>query len=175
MASVQKIDSKTLSEWLKKDQAVLVDVREPGEYRSERIAHAKNLPLSLVNIDEAHLPEHRHKKLVLHCRSGRRAQMACEKLLQEGVDYDIWNLEGGIDAWKASGLPIATGQRKVIPLDRQIQIVVGSLVFTTVLLGMNVNESYLFLSAFFGAALVFAGVTGWCGVGKLLSLMPWNK
>jgi len=46
---------------------------------------------------------------------------------------------------------------------------------TGVILSLTVNQNWVFLSAFFGAGLVFAGSTGWCGLAILLSKMPWNR
>ena len=60
-------------------------------------------------------------------------------------------------------------------LMRQVQITAGALVLAGVLLGAYVAPGWYGLSAFFGAGLVFAGVTGWCGMAKLLAVMPWNR
>jgi hypothetical protein len=48
-------------------------------------------------------------------------------------------------------------------------------VVTGAVLAMAVNPGFIWLSAFIGAGLVFAGSTGWCGMAKLLSAMPWNR
>jgi len=61
-----------------------------------------------------------------------------------------------------------------IPVMRQVQITAGSLVVLGVALAA-VSPWFLALSAFVGCGLVFAGATGWCGMAKLLALMPWNK
>ena len=58
---------------------------------------------------------------------------------------------------------------------RQVQIVAGSLVVLGVVLGLLVAPSFFALSAYVGAGLVFAGSTGWCGMAKLLAVMPWNR
>jgi len=127
MANINNIDSLTLNEWLKNNEAVLIDVREVVEYKACSIPDSKHLPLSQVTIDKAHLPEHKDKKLVLHCKSGKRSMMACEKLIQEGVNFDIWNLEGGIEAWQATNLPIISN-KNILPLERQVQVAVGSFI-----------------------------------------------
>jgi len=57
---------------------------------------------------------------------------------------------------------------------RQVQITIGTLNLTGVLLTLFVNINFVFLPAFLGAGLVFAGSTGWCGMAKLLAMMPWN-
>jgi predicted branched-subunit amino acid permease len=58
---------------------------------------------------------------------------------------------------------------------RQVQIAAGSLVVIGVLLGALVHPGFYALSAFVGAGLVFAGVSGFCGMARLLVLMPWNR
>ena len=58
---------------------------------------------------------------------------------------------------------------------RQVQIAAGMLVLAGVLLGVFVAPAFLGLSAFVGAGLLVAGVTGWCGMANLLRIMPWNR
>lgn len=56
-----------------------------------------------------------------------------------------------------------------------MRIVAGSLVLAGAALGYWVQDSYIGLSAFVGAGLVFAGVTDYCPMLKTLALMPWNQ
>jgi len=63
MATIHNVDVQTLNKWLNSGEAVLVDVRETGEYQSEHIEGARNLPLSKVTLDGVHLPEHEGKKI----------------------------------------------------------------------------------------------------------------
>jgi rhodanese-related sulfurtransferase len=58
---------------------------------------------------------------------------------------------------------------------RQVQIVAGSLVLIGVCLGWLVAPGFFALSAFVGAGLTFAGISGFCGMAKLLALLPWNR
>ena len=58
---------------------------------------------------------------------------------------------------------------------RQVQITAGGLVLMGVLLGTFVAPGFFSLSAFVGAGLMFAGMTGWCGMANLLRVMPWNR
>ena len=60
-------------------------------------------------------------------------------------------------------------------LERQVRIAAGSLVVLGSLLGFFVSPFFLGISAFVGAGLVFSGVTNTCGMGMLLSKMPWNQ
>jgi len=105
--SVQTIDAPTLKLWLEQDEVVVVDVREPMEHEAENIAEAMLIPLGAIT--KSALPEIGNgRKLVLHCRSGKRSQYACEQLLQEDPSLEIYNLEGGILEWIARGHPVNT-------------------------------------------------------------------
>ena len=84
-------------------------------------------------------------------------------------------LEGGLNAWKSAGLPTQIDRSKPIELQRQVQIAAGSLVLIGVALALTVSPAFIALSAFVGAGLTFAGISGWCGMAKLLGVMPWNK
>ena len=44
-----------------------------------------------------------------------------------------------------------------------------------VLLGLFIAPAFFGLSAFVGAGLMFAGITGWCGMANVLRIMPWNR
>jgi hypothetical protein len=65
--------------------------------------------------------------------------------------------------------------RKRLPVDRQVQLIAGSMVLVGVALGTLVTPWFLALAAFFGAGLMFAGATGTCGLALLLLRMPWNR
>ena len=95
--SVTNIDCATLKKWLKNDEAVLIDVRELAEYQESKIDQAHLIPLGEISINS--LPDFKNKKLVLHCRSGKRSLTAGAKLLEENPKLEIYNLEGGIIAW----------------------------------------------------------------------------
>lgn len=175
MMAIYQTNPNELKQWLEAEEAILIDVREPAENRAESIAYARNLPLSDISMDAAHLPEHRHKKLVIHCKSGKRSMMACEKLKKEQVSFDVWNLAGGIEAWKAAGLPTEKSDKKVLPLDRQVQLAIGLMI----LIGLGIVYSgniYGWILPFIaGIGLTNAGLTGWCGLAKLIANMPWNR
>ncbi|HCU07143.1 MAG TPA: hypothetical protein DIC42_06175 [Holosporales bacterium] len=61
------------------------------------------------------------------------------------------------------------------PIIQQVHIIVGSMVLLGVMLSHIHHEAWIYFSGFFGLGLLFAGLTGWCGMAKLLFLMPWNK
>jgi rhodanese-related sulfurtransferase len=88
--------------WLSSGEILLVDVREPNEYAFERIHGALLYPLS--TFDPGVLPME-GRKLVLHCGSGKRSLTAAHQLLAAGHGH-LTHLAGGIQAWKAAGLPV---------------------------------------------------------------------
>jgi rhodanese-related sulfurtransferase len=149
--------------------ALLVDIREPDEHARERVPGARSEPLSRL----AALPAN-SSAVVFHCRSGARTAANAARLA-EAAPCQAYILEGGIDAWKKAGLPIAVDRGQPIEIMRQVQIAAGALVLAGVLLSLWVAPAFLALSGFVGAGLMFAGITGWCGMAKLLALLPWNR
>jgi len=84
--------------------SLLVDVREVNEYLGENIPGAQNEPLSRIggsSITGA-------PAVVFHCKSGARTRMNA-RALAGCTDADVYILDGGIDAWKAAGYPVARG------------------------------------------------------------------
>lgn len=84
--------------------AVLVDIREPGEYLSENIPGAQNAPLSRLGGGAGVSAP----VVVFHCKSGARTRMNAQGLAN-CVDGEAYILDGGIEAWKAAGLPVKRG------------------------------------------------------------------
>jgi rhodanese-related sulfurtransferase len=58
---------------------------------------------------------------------------------------------------------------------RQVQITAGSLVLLGLILSNTVASAWILLTWFVGAGLVFAGISGFCGMARLLAAMPWNR
>jgi len=58
---------------------------------------------------------------------------------------------------------------------RQVQIAAGLLAVLGVILGFLVSPLFFLLSGFIGAGLIFAGVTGFCGMARVLATAPWNQ
>lgn len=170
---LKTVNAKTLKQWLDNNEAVLVDVREPAEHEAESIKGASLLPLSGIN--KAALPNCAEKKLVIHCKKGGRGGSACEKLLAEDPSLEIYNLEGGISAWTEAGYQINSSGKFFLPLDRQVQLTIGSCLLIASILGYLFSPIFFIVTGFFGAGLSFAGLTGFCGLAMVMAKMPWNK
>lgn len=166
------ISTHMLKQWLDHGEAVLIDVREPAEYAAEHIEGAVSVPLSTVCCPR--LPK-TDKKVVFQCRRGARGESACRKLMSEDPGRHVYNLEGGIEAWQDAGLPIVISGRKVLPLDRQVQLTVGLLVLLGSLLAYAAGPVFLLLTGAIGVGLSIAGLTGFCGLAYLMARMPWNQ
>lgn len=101
--TLHELDAAQVLELLRARQAVLIDVREPGEFEAERIPGALLFPLS--TFDPACLPVGGPKRIVFQCGTGRRSALAARHLLDGGT-AEAAHLAGGIRAWKEAGLPL---------------------------------------------------------------------
>lgn len=148
--------------------AVLVDIREPDERARAHVPGARSMPLArLETIADA-------PAVIWHCRSGMRTEANAAALAQSS-GADAYFLEGGLDAWRNAGLPVVENRSAPLEIMRQVQITAGLLVLAGVILGFAVAPAFFGLSAFVGAGLTFAGISGWCGMARLLAMMPWNR
>lgn len=171
-ASLSKLKPTEVAGRLADGRAVLVDIREPDEFRRRHVQGALSRPLSAF--EQAHLKIDPGRDVVFTCKTGMRTGAMCERLAAS-VAGPAYVLEGGVDAWAAAGLPVTIDAKAPLELMRQVQIAAGSLVLLGVLLGFLVHPGFFGIAAFVGAGLTFAGVTGFCGMARLLALAPWNR
>jgi rhodanese-related sulfurtransferase len=157
-----------------REGAVLVDIREADERAREKIPGAEHMPLS--QLDQADMSVHSGRPVIFHCRSGMRTLANAETLGSKAQGQcDAYVVEGGLEAWKKAGLPVATDRSKPIEIQRQVQIIAGSLGLIGTLLGVFIHPGFLVIPAFIGAGLTFAGATGFCGMAIVLARAPWNR
>lgn len=166
-----RISVAELRKLLESDSAVhLVDVRSADEFASGHVPRATNIPLEEI---EARIDDLGSRVVVL-CKSGNRASMACELLRAHHPDMIL--LEGGTQAWAQAGLPLATSSGRVRwSLERQVRLVAGLIVLTGTLLSLFVNANWIYLAVFAGVGLTFAGATDLCLMASLLAKLPWNR
>jgi rhodanese-related sulfurtransferase len=165
-----RISAHDLADQLAAKGVTVIDVREPMEYASGHINGSLNIPLS--RITQADLPR---EPLVLVCQSGNRSARALTQLLHRGHPHPVVELEGGVPAWQQAGFDVRKLKGAPLPLMRQVQIAAGSLVLLGVILSQTVAPGWIWLSGFVGAGLTFAGISGFCGIARLLAAMPWNQ
>lgn len=158
-----------------KEPLDVIDVRTPVEFREVHVDAVRNVPLDRLQPQqwmEARKTSS-ERPLYIFCRTGNRAQKACQQFIDAGFE-NVVVVEGGVQAWEQAGLPVVRG-KKAISLERQVRIAAGFLVLVGTALGFFVSPYFLALSAFVGAGLMFAGITDTCGMGMLLARMPWNQ
>ena len=156
-----------------REGATLVDIREADEFAREHAPGAVSIPLSRLEAGHVAL-DARSGPVVFHCRSGMRTGANCARLsaLVEGQGF---LLEGGLDAWKRAGLPVETDARAPLEMNRQVQMTAGAIALTGAIGALTLDPMFAIIPAAIGAGLVFAGATGWCGMAKVLAIMPWNR
>lgn len=170
--SMSKISPADLQRRLQADSAVLIDIREPAEYAREHIQGARLVPLSAI---DSHDFDTQHgKAAVFTCRSGNRTAMNAARLLAKGFP-ETYVLDGGLDGWKRAGLPVHFNADAPLDLQRQVQITAGGMALAGAVLAWLVSPWFILLSGFVGAGLMMAGMTGFCGMARMLAVMPWNR
>ncbi|MEZ5829080.1 MAG: rhodanese-like domain-containing protein [Hyphomicrobiales bacterium] len=149
--------------------ATLIDIREVDERARERIPGSQHEPLArMKKFAGVNAP------IIFHCRSGMRTASNAERL-EAAAPCDAYILSGGIEAWKRADLPVITDKSQPIEINRQVMIAAGSLVLLFVFSGFFVSTLFFAFAGLVGVGLVFGGVSGWCGMAKLLGPMPWNR
>lgn len=104
--SIPKITPSELNDKLKFGKhPLIVDVRQPDEFRHVRIKGAKLIPLNEIYKRINELPKGR--ELVCVCDSGSRSKSAAKILAKEG--FVVFDMQGGMTAWKQAKLPVQKG------------------------------------------------------------------
>ena len=157
--------------------ALLIDIRQPEEYQREHIEGAMLQPLSELQRQGLDKTLKQGSCLIFHCKSGARtgSQSAFLKQLAQEHHCEAYLLQDGITGWKNAGLATRVNLSQPIDIMRQVQIAAGSLILLGSVLGWSVSPYFYWLPAFVGAGLTFAGISGFCGMAKLLALMSWNQ
>ena len=161
------------------ENEVIIDVREKDEYEREHIAHSINVPLSsFSSVAPGVLNMCKAKKVTFMCFGGARAMQASE--LAKGLGYNELHeyavYPGGISQWKVDGRATqkdeTRGGKTII---QQVQLTVGTMIFTCSALAFFVNPMFIIGTAMGGAGMLYAGTTGKCGLANVIAAAPWNK
>ncbi|GAC1516034.1 MAG: hypothetical protein NVS1B11_35420 [Terriglobales bacterium] len=114
-------------------EVVLIDVREYPEFAGGAIPGARLVPLAHLSAQVSSWD--RSNMYVLVCKSGKRSEQVAQKLVAAGFSQ-VALLEGGTDAWMASGFPVHAAEKRPWSLARQVRVVAGSMVVISALLGL---------------------------------------
>ena len=145
----------------------ILDVRSEAEYKKARLAGiaSDNVPLHEVpDVVDTIVNHCRNMPTYVLCKAGKRAQFAAMDIEAAGAE-NVIVVDGGTLALDALGIPFTSG---VISIERQYLVIIGGL--TT--LGLVFDLDILILLA--AAALLARGITGKCGLIKIIAKMPWN-
>ena len=103
---ISTITTTELSEKLKNGKRPLVlDVRQPEEFREGHISGAKLMPLGDLKRNLIDLPKQR--EIVCVCATGNRSSSAARTLTMEG--FQVLNMQGGMSAWQRAKFPVKKG------------------------------------------------------------------
>ncbi|MFP1824717.1 rhodanese family protein [Lonsdalea quercina] len=174
MPSPQSVTPQIAQQLLKMG-AVLVDIRLIDEYAREHIPHSVSCPMASLNADKLREVLSGANSVIFLCLSGMRSHQHRAQLAEAAGTAQSYLLSGGLQAWKRAGLPIVKGERPSIDIMRQVQIVAGGTVLAGVILGQVMHPAFYWLAGVFGAGLLFAGISGYCGLARALMRMPWNR
>lgn len=150
----------------------LLDVRTPAEFETAHIPGSYNVPLDLLREHRDEIMAHLDEEVVLVCRSGQRAGQAEETLRAAGLG-NVHILDGGILDWEAKGFTLNHGRSKW-HLERQVRLVAGTIVLTSIL-GSIVVPKLRWVAGAVGAGLTFAALSDTCAMGAALSKLPYNR
>ena len=107
LAEVELIDASVLKKRIENtdNNLILLDVRTVKEYQSGHIKDSINIPHAQLIQNINLLDQYRDQPIVVFCRSGRRAQLVIDTLIENKFDQ-IVNLEGDMLVWETSGFPV---------------------------------------------------------------------
>jgi rhodanese-related sulfurtransferase len=88
---------------INREDALVLDVRDPGEYGAGHILGARNVPLS--RLDDGDLVKRKDRPVIVYCDAGERSGKAISSLRKQGFSRVV-NLSGGLRAWQQAGLPV---------------------------------------------------------------------
>jgi len=90
---------------INREDAIVVDVREPHEYAAGHVPNARHIPVGQFDKRLAELDRFKGKPVIVVCHSGNRSSAACNALEKGGFEK-VYNLAGGIMAWEQAGMPV---------------------------------------------------------------------
>lgn len=152
----------------------VVDVRTPAEFEAAHIAGSLNVPLDVLDQhgDEIVQRLGRADDVVLVCRSGQRSTKAQALLRDAGLTIGRV-LENGITDWEGQGFEVDRGAQRW-DLERQVRLVAGSVVLSSVL-GSVAVPRLKWVAAAIGGGLTYAAVSNTCAMATALSKLPYNR
>lgn len=102
---MKEIGNLNATHLINHQDAVLLDVREAKELEGGKLPNAVQIPLSQLDARAAELAKMTGRPIIVYCARGQRSRMAGAGLAKLGFT-EIYQLNGGVRAWKDAGLPL---------------------------------------------------------------------
>ena len=99
------VDTMQATQLINREDALVLDVRDPAEFARGRVLGAKSVPLGELAKRAGDLQKNKAKPLIVVCQSGNRSVGAMAELRKLGFER-VFNLAGGFNAWQQAGLPV---------------------------------------------------------------------
>lgn len=107
VSGVREVTPAMATRLLSHDNAVMVDMRAEKDYREGHIVNAVHVPDALANTGK--FEKFREQPIIVCCRSGQQSGNVCRQLQKQGYET-VYNLKGGVHAWKQAELPLKKGK-----------------------------------------------------------------
>ncbi len=105
LSPVREVGTLNVTQLMNHEHAVLLDVREPADFKGGKLPGAVHIPLSQLGQRAGELAKLTSRPVVAYCALGRRSPSAAGMLSKLGF-ASIYSLRGGLKAWKDAGLPV---------------------------------------------------------------------
>jgi rhodanese-related sulfurtransferase len=102
---IREIDVENAARAIASQEAVVVDVREPDEFRQGHLPGAVNIPRGVAEMGVPQAVPDRTARVVVYCAGGNRSALVADSLKQMGYE-NVESLAGGIQGWVRSGQPV---------------------------------------------------------------------
>lgn len=99
------VSSGQATQLINREDAVVVDTREAGDFKSGHIAGARNIPQSRIDDRMSELEKVKDKPIIVACKSGQSSGTTVAKLTKAGFSQ-VYKLKGGMLQWQADSLPV---------------------------------------------------------------------
>lgn len=102
----KRASSLQVTQLINRGKTLVLDISSAEEFAAGHLRDAKNIPLADLSSRVGELDKFKNKTVVVVCQTGARSDKAVKLLAAAGFE-DVVSLDGGINAWKAAGLPTA--------------------------------------------------------------------
>ena len=105
MGGSRQIGTLEATRLMNTGSALVLDIRDTGEFNGGRIPKSKNIPLAEIDKRVDEISKFKDKPVIVTCRTSNRSSSAARLLKQRGF-ADVYQLAGGFGAWQQASLPV---------------------------------------------------------------------